>query len=113
MADVFASLSSAIALVKKLREINDKVKDAESKSLIADLSIELAEIKMQLADVMNENTRLRGELQGEPCPKCLQRGGWHVERSRPDRDFGEMGVTIRTYQCSKCGYSEDAEAQRY
>ena len=47
---------------KKLIEVSDKTRDAKSKLLLADLSIRLAEIEMQFAEMMNENTQLRAKI---------------------------------------------------
>ena len=97
MPEIIATVSAAITTAKKLKEISDKIKDAELRNLIGDLSLELAEIKMQLADVMHENTELKNKIrtlespEGDPCPKCRKRG-WHVESSNPDPTFGELGV---------------------
>ena len=96
MAEIISSVSSAIAIVKKLKEVSDKIKDANFKNLLADLNLELAEIKTQVAEVMEENTRLKAKIsslestEGEKCPKCLKRG-WKLERSFPDPTFGELG----------------------
>jgi len=111
MPDIFAAVTSAITTAKKLKELADKVRDSEFKSLLADLSLELAEVKTQLAGVMNENTQLKTKVrelesaEGDPCPKCRKRG-WHVESSEPDRQFGPLGGIRRTYKCSLCGFSE-------
>ena len=63
MADVMSILSTAIATVQKLREVSEKIKDAETNNLIAGLHMALADLKMQFVTLQEENMRLRKELQ--------------------------------------------------
>jgi hypothetical protein len=113
MPEIISSISSAIAIAKKLKDVSDKIKDADFKTLlVADLNLELAEIKMQLAGVLEENTRLKSKIsdlesvEGEKCPKC-RKHGWELKRSHPDIVFGSGGGIRRFYECSLCGFSED------
>src|SRR5260370_13486539 len=105
MPEIVSSISSAIAIAKKLREVSDKIKDADLKNLLADLTLELAEIKTHLAEVMEENTRLKAKIsdlestEGEKCLKCLKRG-WKLESGHPDPVFGELGGRRRIYKCT-------------
>ena len=111
MPEIMSSISSAITIAKKLKVVSDKVKDADFKNLLADLNLELAGIKMQLAEVMEENIRQKAKIsdlestEGEKCPKCRKRG-WQLESSNPDPVFGEVGGIHRTYKCTLCGFSE-------
>lgn len=111
MPDIIAAISTAISTAKKLKEVSDKIKNADLKNLLADLTLELAEIKTQLADVTTENTQLKARIrelesaEGEPCPKCRKRG-WHVENSQRDPTFGDVGGIRRNYKCSFCDYAE-------
>jgi hypothetical protein len=106
------SLTNAINLVLRLKKISDHVRDAEFKNLLADLSLELAEAKLKMASLMDENLTLQNRIKelenvnGDPCPKCHKRG-WHIEKSVPDKMFGEAGALRRTYQCSLCGFTEE------
>jgi hypothetical protein len=110
--EIISSITSAIVIARKLKEVSDKIKDANFKNLVADLTLELAKIKTQLAEFMEENTRLKSKINdlenngGEKCPKCLRRG-WGLESSHPDPTFGELGAIRRTYKCSLCGFSEN------
>lgn len=112
MAEVFSSIATAIATAKKLKEVSDKMKNAELRNLMADLSLELAEIKTHLADLTTENTQLKTKIrelenaEGEPCPKCRKKG-WQLESSRPDPTFAAVGGIRRTYKCSLCGFTEN------
>jgi hypothetical protein len=100
----------ACGILKRLRDINENIKNSEFSNLIADLHMELAEAKVKLAGVMEENIRLKEQVtalqntEGEPCPKCRKRG-WELE-SRPHPIFGDAGGVNRTYKCSACGFSE-------
>ena len=89
MADLIASLSTALSLASRLREISANIRDAEFKNLLADLTLQLADVKMQMAEVMEQNRLLTARVReleqadGEPCPKCRKRT-WDLEASRPD-----------------------------
>ena len=112
MSEIFSTIASAISTAKKLKELSDKARDAEFKNLVADLHLQLAETKTQLADLMQDNTRLKDKIrslesvQCAPCPSC-RKPGWHVEKSERDSLFGEVGGIRRTYKCSFCGFSEE------
>ena len=112
MADVVSSISTAISLLTRLKKVSENIKDAEFKNLLADLSLELAEAKMRMANLLEENANLHSKIRelesagGEPCPECHKRT-WELEGSRKDGDFGDMGVFWREYKCSDCGYSEE------
>jgi hypothetical protein len=112
MGDIISTISSAISLVSKLKKIGQNIRDAEFKNVLADLSLQLADAKMKLAAIIEENTQLKEKVralenaEGEPCPKCHKRG-WHIEDSKPDAHFGVLGGTRRTYKCSFCGFSEE------
>jgi len=104
------TFSTAISILKKLKEIGDRIKDAELKSVIADLTLELAEVKTRLAGVLEENIALKEQAKalaadGDPCPRCRKRT-WSVESSEPDKTFGPLGGIRRTYRCSECGFVE-------
>jgi regulator of replication initiation timing len=104
--------SNTFNLVNRLREISEKIKNAELTNIIADLSLDLAELKMKLASVLEENTTLKQRLHdienaaGEPCPKCHKRT-WGVESSRADPVFENVGGIRRLYKCSACGFAEN------
>jgi hypothetical protein len=48
--DVIKSVTAAIALGKQLAGLASKTKNAELKLVVADLSLELAQVRMQLAE---------------------------------------------------------------
>ena len=111
MADLISSLSTAITLATRLREISKNIEDAEFKNLLADLSLELADAKLTIADLINENTDLKEKIHsltsstGETCPKCKQRT-FELISSKPHPEFGDLGAKQREYKCSSCNFEE-------
>jgi hypothetical protein len=111
VSDWTTSLSTAIDIVKRLRAVNENIKNAEFSNLIADLNLELADLKLKLVGVVEENIKLREQIrelenvEGDPCPRCRKRT-WELKTSTPHPDMAEMGVIIRGYECSSCGLSE-------
>ena len=105
------AITNAIGLLTRLREISATIRDAEFKNLLADLSLELAEVKIKMAGLMEENLELQNKIkelenvEGDPCPRCRKRG-WQIEKSEPDEVYGLIGGIRRTYKCSFCGFSE-------
>lgn len=111
MADIISTVSTAITLATRLREISKNIEVAEFKNLLADLSLELADAKFKLADLVAENAELREKLHsltsatGERCPKCNNRT-FEIVSTKPHPIFGEMGAKEREYKCSGCGFAE-------
>jgi regulator of replication initiation timing len=62
MNDVLSSIGHAISLAKRLREVSKNIEDAEFKNLLADLNLELADTKLALAGMIEENAQLKMEL---------------------------------------------------
>lgn len=112
MPDLISSIATALSLVSRLRTISATIRDAEFKNLLADLNIELADVKMKLAEVVDENAKLKQKVreleraEGDPCPKCHKRT-WELIDSRPDPTFGDLGGIRRKYKCSACDFSEE------
>jgi hypothetical protein len=108
------AITNAISLLTRLKTISANIRDAEFKNVLADLSIELAEVKMKMASLMNENLELQNRIkelesvEGDPCPKCHKRG-WQIEKSQkhPSRSLGLVGFLLRTYKCSFCDFTEE------
>lgn len=109
--DIITTIGTSITLANRLREISRNIENAEFKNLLADLSLELADLKLQLAGVLEENVKLKERVRllesvdADPCPKC-RKLGWELERSVPHKSMGDLGVMIRYYKCSACGFSE-------
>ena len=111
MADIISTVSTAISLATRLREIGKNIENAEFKNLLAELSLELADAKLKIADLISENTALKGKLEevtsatGERCPKCNNRT-FQIIATRPHRTFGRLGTKERDYECSICHFKE-------
>ena len=60
--DLVSSLSTSIDIVKKLRELNKKVGEAEFKMLLADLSNELADAKLEAANLKSELAQAKDDV---------------------------------------------------
>ncbi len=112
MNDLIGSLTTAVSLAARMREISANIRDAEFKNLLADLSLQLADAKLKMADliehnrVLSERVRELEHADGEPCPKCRKRT-WELQGSHPDRLFGVAGGVRRTYKCSSCKHAEE------
>lgn len=111
MADIITSVSTAITLATRLREIGKNIEDAEFKNLLADLSLELADAKLKIADLISENTQLKEKLDditsasGDRCPSCNNRT-FKIIATRPHPKFGSLGAKEREYKCSSCEFEE-------
>ena len=112
MQEIIASIANAISLTKRLKEISDNIRNAEIKNVLADLSLELAETKLKVAELLSQNAELKQQLQNvhtspaDPCPRCRKRT-YAVSKSEPDKEFGGLGGLRRTYLCSACGFTEE------
>ena len=62
MVELLPTLSTALTLANKLREIGDNLKHAELKELIGDLKLQLADLKIGTADLIEENDSLKRQL---------------------------------------------------
>lgn len=111
MADIISSVSTAITLATRLRDISKHIEDAEFKNIVADLSLELADAKMKMAELISENAVLKEKLfsftrtSGELCPKCNNRT-FEIISTKPHPTFGDLGAKERLYQCTGCGFQE-------
>ena len=112
MGDLISSVSTAISIAGRLREVGKNVENAEFKNLLADLNLELSESKLKLSGLIDENTELKKKIRdltsasGETCPECKNQT-FSIASSRPDPTFGELGGIQRTHRCSACGFSEN------
>jgi hypothetical protein len=108
-SDLLPGISRAVSLATRLRVISERGRDAESKAIVADLLLELAEVQLKFDELLNENAALKGQLQtnanpkGDRCPRCFE-FGWRVTSSRP---HGQLGGMVQTYSCAKCGLKEE------
>lgn len=111
MTDMLTSIATALTLASRLREISKNIEDAEFKNLLADLSLELADAKLKISDLINENIVLKEKVAvitsatGEMCPACNNRT-FKLISTQPHPTFGDLGHQERTYECSTCGFKE-------
>ncbi|MEN6426347.1 MAG: hypothetical protein ABFE13_13355 [Phycisphaerales bacterium] len=123
MSDIIQSIQATIDLAKRIKEISGKIKDADFRNMVADLSIELANMKQRVAELLDENGRLRAELQlakqhssreeglairnglyfdavgdGPFCPYCYD-SGKQISRLTKQKDYW---VEFGDYVCPAC-----------
>lgn len=112
MIELLPAIASTLKLATKLGELSKKTNNAELMSLVGDLRLELAKLKIGTADLMEENDTLKRKVasltsaQGKPCPKCGKKS-YHLESSVKDKVFEEIGGVIRTYICDSCEFTEE------
>ena len=124
MGDLVTSISTAISIAKRLNEIAKNIQDAEFKNLLADLSLELADTKLKLSEVISENAELKNEVttlkhtkggseklvfknqmyyttegDGPFCPGCYDTKGAKI---RIPEQKGH-GAHFGKYRCPSCG----------
>jgi hypothetical protein len=111
MTDLLSGFSQALSIASRLREISKNIEDAEFKNLLADLSLELADAKFKISDLISENVGLREQIfkmssaKGKPCPKCNNRS-YELISTKPHSTFGNLGAKEHEYKCSSCDFTE-------
>jgi hypothetical protein len=123
--DLVSSISTAIDIVKKLRELDRKVSEADFKMLLADLTSELGDAKLNAANLkielaeskervgqlerelaqrsdaepeLHEGAYIFGDQKRHYCTGCYDRSGKKIllnELTGIWRDFGK-------WQCPAC-----------
>jgi DNA repair exonuclease SbcCD ATPase subunit len=107
-----STASTALKLVKDLRDIERDLDSASYKAKMAELYGSLAEVKMALADAQIEIRELNEQIDvlraGEACPIC-DNGKMKVTASRAHPQLSFAGVQERTITCdnSECKHSEE------
>ena len=69
MSDLLPGISRAVGLATRLRVISERGRDPEFKQLVADLLLELAEVQLNIDQLLNESAALKGQLQVNANPK--------------------------------------------
>lgn len=73
MNDILSGINNAITIVGRLREVSKNIAEVEFKNLLADLSGELADAKLQIADLKERVALQAQEIQalkrGDPTSK--------------------------------------------
>ncbi len=118
MTDLISTASTAIQLVGRLREINKKIANAEFSNALADLAIELSELKIKVAGLLEENDQLKRQLaqkqsavlefkdfayysasgDGPFCPGCYDGNGKTIRLTKLSEPFTAFG----SHSCSTC-----------
>lgn len=60
--EILSIIATTMQMVSRLRDINKNIENAEFSNALADLSLELAKLKAELANVIDENTNLKAQL---------------------------------------------------
>lgn len=118
MSDLISTASSALQLVSRLREINKNIANAEFSNALANLTVELSELKIQVADLLEENDKLKRALSqkqeaplefkefayfsdsgdGPFCPGCYDGSGKIVRLAKATAEFSVFG----SHNCPVC-----------
>ncbi len=83
--DIFSAISNALTLVQRLREISKNISESEFKNLLADLSSELADVKLEAAT-------LKGKI------AVLQEENRLLKDITPDKEDKPIGTKWGCYQ---------------
>ena len=111
MADIIASVSSAINLAEKLEEKSSTLENNELKNILAELSLGLIEIRDKIAEYLterNDSKTRNSVLFGESCELCPVCKNFTLESisCKPHPIYGDIGGTDREMKCSLCGFRE-------
>ncbi|WP_243612680.1 hypothetical protein [Shimia aestuarii] len=106
-----SAASTAIGIVRELREIDRSVDEAAYKLKLAELTEALADAKLALTDakvkVADLEMALADATSGEICPKCKV-GRLQLVSTRPklQRGLNHFGVEVWDFQCdnSDCAF---------
>ena len=114
MNDLLSLATNAYQIINRLREINKNISNAEFANALADLGMELAEIKIKTAALILENEELRKKLKekdspsltftgfayfshdgaGPFCPKCYDSENKAVRLTRGPYALGEYTYKV-------------------
>ena len=118
MSDLISTASNALQLVTRLRDINKKIANAEFSNTLADLVLELSELKIKVAALLDENDRLKrqastnaaaslefkdfayytGTGEGPFCPGCYDTQKKTIRLSKLSGAFLAFG----SHKCPAC-----------
>ena len=62
MPDPISAINFIVDKVNKLREINEKIKNAEVTTIISELQLAVSDIKLDLADERDKNAQLQNQI---------------------------------------------------
>jgi len=99
-----------IDTAKTIAELARKGMSVELQEKIIELREEVMALKEENIQLRDENLQLKQRLdsctKGDICPKC-RKPTWQLEESKPHPIMKDVGVILRTYKCSDCGFTED------
>jgi len=118
MSDLISTASAALQLVGRLRDINRNVANAEFSNALADLALELSELKIKCAALLDENDQLKRQLtqrqaptlefkefayyynsgEGPFCPGCYDSSGKTIRLTKLTAPFTDFG----SHSCPAC-----------
>jgi hypothetical protein len=118
MSDLIGTASAALQIVSRLREINKNIANAEFSNALADLAIELSELKIKVAGLLDENDQLKRQLaqkhaqslefkdfayysdsgDGPFCPGCYDSNGNTIRLTKLTKEFSVFG----SHSCPAC-----------
>ena len=121
MSEILNSMSAALEMVSKLRDLNKRIESADFSNALADLSLELAEMKIRLAGLIEENDELKRKLlernsqklefkefayfsqeaDGPFCPGCYDSSRKVIRLAKESSAFQVFG----SHSCPVCGKS--------
>lgn len=118
MTDIISTTSSAIQLIGRLRQVSKNIENAEFANALADLNMEMATVKIQAANLLEENDKLRRRLEqqhsaeltfkgfayyaangeGPFCPGCYDNNRKKVRLAKEAKAFHVFG----SHNCPVC-----------
>jgi hypothetical protein len=118
MSDLIGTATAALQLVGRLRDINKNIANAEFSNALADLAIELSELKIKVAGLLDENDQLKRQLakkqtpdlefkefayyssagDGPFCPGCYDNHGKTIRLAKLSAPFTAFG----SHSCPTC-----------
>jgi hypothetical protein len=82
--DVIAAVTGAVALAKQILDLSAVSKDSQAKAMVGDLRLQLAELKIKLADLIEENDQLKRDAKkAQAAPAMTVKDGMYY---KPDGD---------------------------
>ena len=126
MADVISTIQFSLEIVKKLRNLNETIKDADIKTLLAELQSELVDAKLEvvglkekMAEIMTKNAELTRQLEartseqpepmdggyrfGDKGPYCIKCFETSSKKILLPRATGILHTQFGQYHCPVCG----------
>jgi hypothetical protein len=117
MIEILTNIGSAVSILKTVREIAEPMNKSELKLALANLTEQLADIKMKAIELAEENAELKREVgrlskppemvyrdgayyngdDGPYCPTCYDQG----KKVRMQK-FPEIMRTFGNFRCNTC-----------